>query len=111
MRPILSRAHGVLCSSRREGLGIALLEAMAMARPVLGFEVGGVVEIVAHDRTGLLTPDATPQGLAALIEQAVRQPGRLVELGSAARAWTEAHASSRAMCEAYGRLYAELLPP
>jgi len=109
VRPILSRAHAVLCSSRREGLGLALLEAMAMARPVLGFAVGGVVEIVAHDQTGLLTPDATPRSLAALIERAVRRPEQLVALGRAARAWTETHASSRAMCEAYSRLYAELL--
>jgi glycosyltransferase involved in cell wall biosynthesis len=109
VRPLLARAHAVLCSSRREGLGLALLEAMAMARPVLGFAVGGVVEIVAHDQTGLLTQDATPRALAALIERAVRRPEQLVALGRAARAWTETHASSRAMCEAYGRLYAELV--
>ncbi len=111
VRPVLARAQAVLCSSRREGLGLALLEAMAMARPVLGFRVGGVPEIVAHDRTGLLTPEPTASALAGLLARALHAPDRLVALGNAARAWVETHASSRAMCEAYARLYAHLVSP
>ena len=108
VRPVIAGAHAVVCSSRREGLGLALLEAMAMARPVIALPVGGVFEIVAHDRTGLFATGRTADDLAALIARAVRAPARLVELGRAARTWVEHHASSEAMRAAYDRLYADL---
>ena len=111
VRGVLSRVHAVVCSSRSEGLGLALLEAMAMARPVLAFPVGGVVEIVTHERTGFVAHGDDPDALAAVIARAARERLRLVELGLSARAWVEQHASSRTMCEAYGRLYAELAGP
>jgi glycosyltransferase involved in cell wall biosynthesis len=108
VRPVIARAHAVLCSSRSEGLGLALLEAMAMARPIVGFRVGGVVEIVTDELTGRLTAEPTPAALAAVLVRTAREREQLAELGRAARAWVERHASSRAMCEAYGRIYAEL---
>jgi glycosyltransferase involved in cell wall biosynthesis len=111
VRGVIRRAHAVVCSSRSEGLGLALLEAMAMARPVLGFAVGGVSEIVQHDQTGWLTGELAPAALAALIARADRERARLTAMGSAARTWVERHASSRSMCEAYVRLYAELVAP
>ena len=49
--------------SRHEGLGVAALEAMALARPVLATRVGGLGEAVLHERTGLLVP---PEDAAAL---------------------------------------------
>src|SRR5262249_58973660 len=98
----VARAHAVVCSSRSEGLGLALLEAMAMARPILGFAVGGVAEIVTHDQTGWLTGERTPAALAALVARAHRDPPRPAAMGSAARARVERPASARAAGRAYG---------
>ena len=49
--------------SLMEGMSNAVLEAMAVALPVVATAVGGTPEIVAHGVTGLLVPPATPTAL------------------------------------------------
>jgi glycosyltransferase involved in cell wall biosynthesis len=107
-RPVIARADAAVCSSRAEGLGIALLEAMAMGRPVVGFAVGGVPEIVERGRTGLLTDARNAEGLAAQMREARGAPGRMREMGAAARARVVERFSVAAMCGAYARVYGEL---
>lgn len=50
--------------SRAEGFGLALLEAMAAGRAVVATAVGGMAEVIAHRRTGLLVAPGDPYGLA-----------------------------------------------
>jgi glycosyltransferase involved in cell wall biosynthesis len=104
----LADADAALCSARSEGLGIALLEAMATGLPVVGFAVGGVPEIVSHGRTGLLAPGSDVASLAAAMNDAVADPRRLRVLGEAARARVVECFSTAAMCEGYARTYAEV---
>jgi len=53
--------------SYREAQGLAILEAMALRRPVVATAVGGVPEMVEHERTGLLVPPRDPVALGAAI--------------------------------------------
>lgn len=53
--------------SYREAQGLALLEAMALRRPVVATAVGGVPEMVQHEKTGLLVPPHDPVALGAAI--------------------------------------------
>lgn len=53
--------------SYREAQGLAILEAMALRRPVVATAVGGVPEMIEHERTGLLVPARDPGALAAAI--------------------------------------------
>ena len=108
-RGIVAACDAVLCSSREEGLGIALLEAMAMARPVVGFRVGGVPEIVEDDVTGLLATDGTSAALAKRMREAIAMGARLPALGDAARAFVVRACSIEAMCEGYARVYDDVL--
>jgi glycosyltransferase involved in cell wall biosynthesis len=79
MTPVLADLDLVLLTSRAEGLPVALIEAAAAGKPVVATNVGGVAEIVAHERTGWLGSsvdelaygvaqylEATPASLAAL---------------------------------------------
>jgi len=50
--------------SYREALGLVVLEAMALSRPVVATNVGGIPEMVEHERTGLLVPPHDPSALA-----------------------------------------------
>ena len=55
--------------SYREALGLSILEAMALSRPVVASAVGGIPEMIEHGRTGLLVP---PHDEAALADAIVR---------------------------------------
>jgi glycosyltransferase involved in cell wall biosynthesis len=54
--------------SYSEGLGIVLLEAMSMKKPVLATDIPGVNEVVKHGKTGLLVPIKNPKELAKSIK-------------------------------------------
>jgi glycosyltransferase involved in cell wall biosynthesis len=54
----------VLASYANEGVPQSLLQALAMARPVIGTTVGGIPEVVIDAETGLLVPPRDPQALA-----------------------------------------------
>lgn len=53
--------------SYREAQGLAILEAMALRRPVVATAVGGVPEMIEDGRTGLLVPPRDPEALAGAI--------------------------------------------
>lgn len=58
-----SRCDVFALPSTGEGFGFVFLEAMAFGKPVVGAAVGGVTDIIEHERNGLLVP---PGDLAAL---------------------------------------------
>jgi glycosyltransferase involved in cell wall biosynthesis len=64
-----------------EGLGIAALEAMAAAKPVIATTVGGLAESVVHEETGLLIPPRDPAALADAIERLAANPAVARALG------------------------------
>ena len=94
--------------SRHEGLGVAILEAMAMALPVVASAVGGIPEAVAAGRTGLLVPAEDPDALAAAILTLGRDRAHARRLGAAGRDRVLAEFSMSAMTSRYERLYDEV---
>ncbi len=50
-----------------EGLGIVLLEAQALGVPVIGTNVGGIPDVIRHEKTGLLIPPSDPKAIAEAI--------------------------------------------
>jgi len=70
MVPVLDALDAVLSSSRSEGLPVALIEAGAAGLPVVARAVGGVPELVVHERTGYLgtSDEELAFGLAKLVE-------------------------------------------
>src|SRR5206468_11016146 len=62
---LLAAADVYVHPSLFEALPTSLLEAMATGLPVVATRVGGVPEIVAHGRTGLLVEAGRPDELAA----------------------------------------------
>jgi len=57
-----------------EGLGVVLLEALQYGLPVIASRVGGIVDIVQHETTGLLVPPGDPGALARAIQRLVDHP-------------------------------------
>lgn len=54
-------------SGDTEGLGIPSLEAMANGSPVIASDIGGIVDIVKHEETGILVPPDDAEAIAAAI--------------------------------------------
>lgn len=61
-------------SSHYEGLGVVLLEALALGVPVVSTRVGGAQDIVEHEVTGLFAPAHDPEGLASAIRRMLLDP-------------------------------------
>lgn len=72
--------------SREEGLGSALLEAMAAGVPVVATRAGGIPEVVRDGVDGLLVPPADPPALAAALDRILRDPAAADRRAASARA-------------------------
>jgi glycosyltransferase involved in cell wall biosynthesis len=92
-----------------EGLGRALTEAMALARPVVATAVNGVPDLVEPGATGLLAPPGDPAALAAATEWMLDHPHEAAEMAAQGRARVLAGFGPELMCDALDRLYGELL--
>lgn len=85
VRPFLAMMDVMVLASRAEALGVALLEAMAMGRPVVAARVGGIPEAVEDGRTGILVPPEDPSALAEACLHLLRHPDQRVRMGEAGR--------------------------
>jgi glycosyltransferase involved in cell wall biosynthesis len=109
-RAFISQVDVVVSASRSESLGLALLEAQAMSRPVIAFGVGGVPEVVVDRVTGWVLGDSehTVDALAASMGVASRDPSGTRAMGAAARRHVESEHAIERMCASYADVYAEL---
>lgn len=95
--------------SRREGLGIVALEAMALERPVVAFGTGGIAEIVSDGKTGVLVEPGDTAGLARAIAGLLGDTGIARRMGAAGRARVLEHFTGRAMAENISGIYLEVM--
>ncbi|GBR37901.1 MAG: glycosyltransferase family 4 protein [Acetobacter sp.] len=102
--------HTSVSASRDEPLGLTILEAMAMGRPVVAFASGGVPEIVQPGITGWLAPPQNKNGLITAMREASRSSATARDMGKQARTFVEHSCSIETMCREYGDAYAALVP-
>ena len=96
--------------SRIESFGLTALEAMACGTPVVAFETGGVVDIVADGETGLLEKQVgSVAGLRNRLDWMLQHPAERGNMGLAARQRVEKQFSSALMGKRYVELYRELV--
>ncbi len=82
---LLREAAVMAAPSRYEGFGIPLIEALAAGAPVVTTDVVAGNEIIAHERTGLLTPYGDVEALAAAIIRLLRDRALGARLAAAGR--------------------------
>jgi len=99
----------VALTSINEGTPVALIEAMAAGRPVVSTEVGGVADVVAHERTGLLVPSGDDSACAVAVLRLLRDPALRERMGREGRAQVTTRYGSERLVGDVRRLYLELL--
>jgi len=92
-----------------EGLGVVALKAAAAGVPVVGFEAGGMVEAVAHEKTGLLVQAEDAGALADAIARFVDDPSLGRQYGEAGRRRMQSEFSIDAMADKHVALYESVL--
>jgi glycosyltransferase involved in cell wall biosynthesis len=70
---------------RREGIPVAIMEAMACGVPVVASRLSGIPELVAHEVTGLLVPPGDAKALADALERIFASPAERCQMAAAAR--------------------------
>jgi glycosyltransferase involved in cell wall biosynthesis len=71
--------------SQPEPFSGAVIEAMALGKPVIGTEIGGTREQVEDNTTGLLVPPNNPYALAKALQKLLEDKSMAVEMGSRGR--------------------------
>jgi glycosyltransferase involved in cell wall biosynthesis len=92
-----------------EGFGIAVLEAMAMRKPVVATTAGGLPELVQNGETGILVPPGDSDALARAVSSLLPDSARCRQLGEAGRARVAAHFTVEAMMDRLTSGYETLL--
>jgi glycosyltransferase involved in cell wall biosynthesis len=103
--PLYSAMDILVLPTHREGFPIVLLEAAAMALPIVATRVTGCLDAVQDGVTGTLVPAYDPEALAAALQRYIRDPALRRDQGAAARAWVLHDFSGRAMHEAIYHKY------
>jgi glycosyltransferase involved in cell wall biosynthesis len=102
---VLASFDVVALPSHTEGLSNVLLEAMAMARPVVATAVGGNRDVLRDGASGRLVPAQDPSALAVALAGMIEDPEGARAMGREARADVELRFSLARMVEAYESLY------
>jgi glycosyltransferase involved in cell wall biosynthesis len=106
--PAVTAAFDVaVLPSYREAQGLTILEAMALSRPVVASNVGGIPEMIEDGVTGLLVPPHDPPALAAAIVRLLTDHQLADTIGRAGHDMTHDRFCVQLMVNAVQELYDE----
>lgn len=100
---LVADADCFVMSSREEGLGTSVLDAMALGTPVASTTAGGLSEML-QDGAGLLAPPNDPHALADAVARLLTEPGLALEVVGRATVAVERF-TARRMAEAVRSVY------
>ena len=109
VRPVLSAADLFVLASRNEGMGRAIIEAMAASVPVLATRPGGLPTLIEHARTGLLVEPEDAGRLGDALVQLVESVDLRHALGSAGADSVDPAYDEQTMIDGLAAIYCEVL--
>lgn len=93
--------------SLSEGLPLAILEALALEKPVVATNVGGIPEVIEEGAVGYLVPPKNSEALADKILYLLRYPEVAIKMGKSGRRRIEEFFTVEKMIKEYQILYEE----
>lgn len=106
---LLADTDVVACAPWYEPFGMVPLEAMAAGRPIVGSAVGGFLDTIEHERTGLHVPPRDASATAAALRRILTDPREAAEMGRAGRERVERLYGWERVAEATERAYRQVL--
>jgi glycosyltransferase involved in cell wall biosynthesis len=106
----LMRQSQLLClPSHGEGTPNCVMEALSCGLPVVATRVGGIPDIVEHEKTGLLVDKGDVDGLAAALVTLLGDARQCTRMGQAAQVFAREHLDARKTIDRLFTLYNELI--
>jgi L-malate glycosyltransferase len=105
----LAAADIFVLPSRSEAFPNAVLEAMGAGLPIVASAVGGILELIDHGRTGLLTPPGDARALAQALDRLMSDAAFGARLGDAAHTEARTHYSFDRMVAGFESVYLDEL--
>ncbi len=106
---VLSSFDVFVLPSIMEGHPIAILESMAMAKPIIATDINGVREQIKNGRTGILVPPGDPQALSEGINQLLKDTFQAQQFGIEARKQVEEIFDIRRQVALHEEVYKDLV--
>lgn len=106
---ILAALDILVLPSLSEGLPRIILEAMAMAKPVVATNIAGIPELVVDGKTGFLVPPQNAGALAEAIRTLISNKPLACKMGKAGRERVETYFSIEQMVHGIEKIYEELI--
>jgi glycosyltransferase involved in cell wall biosynthesis len=106
---LVAGAGAVCLTSEAEALPMSILEAMALARPVVAADVGGVRDQVVDGETGFLVRPGDGPAVSRALLRLAADPARAKQMGEAGRRLQRERFTGEAMVDGYERAFEEAL--
>jgi glycosyltransferase involved in cell wall biosynthesis len=99
----------IVCASHQEAFPIAILEAMAMQKPIVSTNVNGIPEAIIDNESGLLVDPHSPQQLASATSKLIESPSLRSQLAGHARSRVQQNFNSELFIRRFEAMYEALI--
>jgi glycosyltransferase involved in cell wall biosynthesis len=106
---LMAASDILLMPSRTEGMPNALLEAMSLGLPVVGFDVGGIGEAALNGKTSILVPPLGWQELASSVINLINDPEKCRQFGLASIQRINSEFTMDGMCMGYENIFGKIM--
>jgi glycosyltransferase involved in cell wall biosynthesis len=106
---LLDKLDIVVCASHQEAFPIAILEAMAMQKPIVSTDVNGIPEAIVHNESGLLVRPQNATQLALAVSQLLDDSDKRQVIADNARLRVVEHFNLSMFVESFERVYKDMI--
>ncbi len=106
---LMGAADLYITTSLEDNLPTTVMEALALGLPAMGYEIGGIPELIENDVTGFTYPKGDWRSMALGVLDLMQKPAKYAQLSSNARESAERKYDEAVVAKSYAELYQQVL--